>query len=75
MLTFFAVFDERMNEYASQSAIVSKPDSFWAILNPANQVLETIAMIEALMMAEHANRQELERLENKARTLKGQTIQ
>jgi RHS repeat-associated protein len=75
LLTFFAVFDERMNEYASQSAIVSKPDSFWAILNPANQVLETIAMIEALMMAEHANRQELERLENKARTLKGQTIQ
>jgi RHS repeat-associated protein len=57
LLAFFATFDQRMNEYSNQSAIISNPDSWWSNINPINYLVENAAMLDAFAAAEAADRE------------------
>ena len=56
MLAFFAMFDQKMNEYSSQSPIISSPDSWWSNINPVNYLVENAALAEAFVAADAADR-------------------
>jgi RHS repeat-associated protein len=63
MLAFFATFDQKMNEYSSQSPIISSPDSFWSNVNPVNYLVENAALAEAFVAADNADRKAKKREE------------
>jgi hypothetical protein len=63
MLAFFATYDQKMNEYSSQSPIISSPDSWWSNINPANYMVETAALAEAFVAADAADREAKKREE------------
>ena len=57
MLAFFATFDQKMNEYSSQSSIISSPDSWLSNINPVNYLVENAALLEAFAAADSADRE------------------
>jgi RHS repeat-associated protein len=63
LLAFFATFDQKMNEYASQSPIISNPDSWWSNINPVNNLVENAALLEAWAAADAADREAKKREE------------
>lgn len=63
MLAFFATFDQKMNEYPSQSPIISSPDSWWSNINPVNYLVENAALAEAFVAADAADREAKKREE------------
>jgi RHS repeat-associated protein len=63
LVAFFATFDQKMNEFASQSPLISNPDSWWSMVNPFNYLVENAALVEAFAAADAADRAEAKREE------------
>jgi hypothetical protein len=63
LLTFFAVYGQRMDDYANQSPLVSNPDSWLSYVNPVNSLVENAALIEALAAAQREQQEEERRRE------------
>ncbi len=62
-MTFFAVYGQRMDEYANQSPLVSSPDSWLSYINPVNALVENAALVEALAAAQREQQEEERRRE------------
>lgn len=71
MLAFFATFDQKMNEYSSQSPIISSPDSWWSNINPVNYLVENAALLEAFAAADSADREAKKREEEERKKREG----
>jgi RHS repeat-associated protein len=63
LLTFFTVYGQKMEEYASQSPVVSSPDSWLSYINPVNALVENAALLEALAAAQRTQQEEDRRRE------------
>jgi hypothetical protein len=60
-----------MNEYSSQSPIISSPDSWLSNLNPVNYLVENAALAEAFVAAEAADREAKRREEEERKKREG----
>jgi hypothetical protein len=59
LLVFFSVYDEKLAEYTSESEcpMCSDADSWMAMINPWNNLVELPALLEALAAADAKQRQ------------------
>jgi RHS repeat-associated protein len=60
LLVFFEVYEEKMTQYTSHSEcpMCSNPNSWWATLNPWNNLVESPALVEALAAAAAADQEQ-----------------
>jgi hypothetical protein len=57
LLVFFLTYDKAMKKLAEESPVVSDPDSWESYINPANYLVENIALLEAIAAADRAQRE------------------
>ncbi|MGH9719990.1 MAG: hypothetical protein ACRD8O_07240 [Bryobacteraceae bacterium] len=71
LVAFFTTFDQKMNEYSSQSPIISNPDSWLSNINPVNYLVENAALLEAFAAADLADREARKHEEEERRKREG----
>jgi RHS repeat-associated protein len=57
LLVFFEVYDEKVRQYTAECRICANPDSWWALVNPWNTLVEQPALLEALVAADAEQRE------------------